>query len=214
MSFHQRFQLGGQIPGSLSSDYLLPGRQAGTGRLVTIHLLAGGFGAENEAVLRRIGALPPQYQVCFLETGEFNGSPYVITDVVKGNPPVRQWLASVEEKSAEAEAKRLSRVVAWHSPAKAAAEPEAAPVAAGDGAGVANVPVGELESGYPDEFTRMLESPVEAQRPAEMTPAAPVREPAEQGARRKKSKAGWWIVLGVVVLVMVWVLLFLLWHPK
>ena len=57
-----------------------PAAEISTGRSVTIHLLAGGHNAANEALLADIAALPPEYHVCFVETGDQNGTPYVVTD--------------------------------------------------------------------------------------------------------------------------------------
>src|SRR5580658_260546 len=104
MSFDQRFHLLGSIPESIGrADHTLPGRQISSGRLVTIHLLAGGHNPANDLLLAQVAALPPDYQACFLETGDFRGTPYVITDVLAGNPPLRQWMAALRAKMATAE---------------------------------------------------------------------------------------------------------------
>src|SRR5262249_14789880 len=117
MSFEPRFQLGAKIPESVgSSDFLLPGKQISTGRPVTIHLLAGGNSPENGAVLEAIAALPQNYRVCFLETGEFRGNPYVITDVVAGNPPLREWLDTLKKQLAKTSTAKLRHVGAWKIP--------------------------------------------------------------------------------------------------
>ena len=97
MSFDQRFELTGRIAESMDqADLALAGRQMSSGRLVTIHLLAGGHNPANEALLADIAALPPQYQVCFVEAGDHNGTPYVVTDPLAGNPPLRQWMAGLK----------------------------------------------------------------------------------------------------------------------
>src|SRR5580700_7360774 len=99
MSFEQRFQLTGRIAGSPGqADHALSGREVGTGRSVTIHLLAGGRNAPNEALLAEIAALPPEYQVCFIETGEQNGTLYVVTDAIAGHPPLRQWVSGMQSR--------------------------------------------------------------------------------------------------------------------
>jgi len=96
MSFDERFQLAGRIAESAGqADHALAGRQISTGRSVTIHLLAGGHSAANERLLADIAALPAEYHVCFVETGDHNGTPYVITDPLAANPPLRQWLAGL-----------------------------------------------------------------------------------------------------------------------
>src|ERR1035441_1031695 len=102
MSFDQRFQITGRIAGaSGQTDHALSAREISTGRSVTIHLLAGGHSAPNEALLAEIGTLPPEYQVCFLETGDQNGTPYVVTDAIAGNPPLRQWMTGLKSRSEE-----------------------------------------------------------------------------------------------------------------
>src|ERR1039458_8102822 len=120
MSFDQRFHLGGSIPESIGhADQWLAGRQISSERPVTIHLLGGGHNAENEALLADIAALPPEYQVCFLETGDYHGTPYAITDVFAGNPPLRQWMAARKAQMAADKADNpndLTRVRAWKIP--------------------------------------------------------------------------------------------------
>src|SRR5262245_32974889 len=99
MSFEQRYQLGSQIPEWVGqADYSVAARQIPSGRPVTIHLLAGGRNCVNETLLREIAALPPEFRVCFLETGESRGTIYVITDAIAGNPPLRQWMAALASK--------------------------------------------------------------------------------------------------------------------
>src|ERR1700760_3088942 len=97
MSFDQRFQITGRIASSLGqTDHALSAREISTGRSVTIHLLAGGHSAANDALLAEIPTLPPEYQVCFLETGDQNGTLYVITDTLAGNKPLREWLTALK----------------------------------------------------------------------------------------------------------------------
>src|ERR1035441_3647857 len=126
MSFDQRFQVVGRIADSVGqADHALAGRQISTGRSVTIHLLAGGHNAANEGLLADIAGLPQEYQVCFVETGDHNGTPYVVTDALAGNPPLRQWMAGLKAKIAADKAANpndLTRVRAWKVPAWAAEE--------------------------------------------------------------------------------------------
>ena len=89
----------------------------------TVYLLAGGRNAENERLLESIAALPPEYKVCFLESGEYQGTTYVVTDVLAGNPPLREWVAAIARKRAEEKAANpedLTRVRAWKIPVWAA----------------------------------------------------------------------------------------------
>src|SRR5580698_7217300 len=121
MSFDQRFQITGRIAGSLGQiDHALSAREIATGRSVTIHLLAGGRNAANDALLAEIGTLPAEYQVCFVETGDQNGTLYVITDTLAGNRPLREWMAALKSRLA---AEKLANphdatvVRAWKVPA-------------------------------------------------------------------------------------------------
>src|SRR5580704_12335777 len=125
MSFDQRFQLTGRIADSRgSADHALAGKEIAPGRSVTIHLLAGGHNPANEALMAEIAALPPEYQVCFVETGDQNGTLYVVTDAQAGNPPLRQWMTGVKARIAaekQANPNDLTRVRAWKIPTWAGA---------------------------------------------------------------------------------------------
>src|SRR5690349_11296477 len=124
MSFDQRFQFTGAVPASVGAlDYAIAGRQIADGRPVTVHLLAGGRSPENDRLLQSIASLPPEYKVCFLDSGDFQGTMYVVTDVLAGNPPLREWVAALARKRAEEKAANpddLTRVRAWKIPVWAA----------------------------------------------------------------------------------------------
>src|SRR5579872_1632837 len=125
MSFEERFQMTGRIPNAPGqADHQLAARQVSSGRSVTIHLLAGGHNAANEALLAEIAALPSEYQVCFVESGDQNGTPYVVTDAIGGNPPLRQWVAGLKARIAAEKAEnpndltriRAHKIPAWVQP--------------------------------------------------------------------------------------------------
>jgi len=89
MSFIQKFELRLPVPQLNGLDQSLAGREIASGRPVTIHLLDRGMADENEYLLREISKLHSEYRVCFLETGNFQGTQYVVTDVLDGNPPIQ-----------------------------------------------------------------------------------------------------------------------------
>ena len=167
MSFDQRFQLAGRIADSIGqTDHALAGRQISTGRSVTIHLLAGGHSAANEGLLADIAALPPEYHVCFVETGDHNGTPYIITDVLAGNPPLRQWMVGLKAKIAVDKVSnphdltrvRAWKIPAWANPGQAAPQPEATTLAPRQPEPVAPPRSAPVHPGGPDadEFSRLL----------------------------------------------------------
>lgn len=167
MSFDQRFQLTGGIAGSIGqTDHALAGRQISSGRSVTVHLLAGGHNPANEGLLAEIAALPPEYQVCFLETGDYNGTSYVVTDVLAGNPPLRQWMAGVKTKIAADKAAnpndltrvRSWKIPAWVAPGQAAPQPESTTLPRRKPEPAIPAPHAPVSPGGPDadEFSRLL----------------------------------------------------------
>lgn len=185
MSFDQRFQLTGRIADAIGqADHALAARQISSGRSVTIHLLAGGYNAVNQALMTDITALPAEYQVCFVETGDHNGTPYVITDALAGNPPLRQWLAGVKARLAAEKAANpndLTRVRAWKIPAWTAGQGAAPPPQAT----TLSPPPPELPTqasvipsgvGDAEEFSKLLGA-IPAAAPAPQTPAS--SEPGE-----------------------------------
>ena len=179
----------GSIPESIGpADRTLAGREISSGRLVTIHLLAGGHNAANDALLAQIVSLPPDYQACFLETGDYYGTLYVITDVLAGNPPLRQWLAGLKAKIAAEQAARpndlLTRVrtgqVQTNVPQPAVhATPPPRPI------------------DEPGEFTRLLRAqtgppspPAETNRLIRATPKPPVQAASVAPAAPATGEAG------------------------
>jgi hypothetical protein len=191
MSFDQRFQITGRIAGaSGQTDHALAAREISTGRSVTIHLLAGGHSAPNEALLAEIGTLPPEYQVCFLETGDQNGTPYVVTDAITGNPPLRPVddRAEVQNRGRKGGASEgrdggtgLERSAARWSGAGGAANQHSGTCASGAAAPPRPVPV---SPGGPDadEFSRLLaklDPPKTPAAPPVPPPSSPAAEPGE-----------------------------------
>ncbi|MBS1857225.1 MAG: hypothetical protein JST11_17790, partial [Acidobacteria bacterium] len=162
-------------------DCSISGHEISSGRPVTIHLLAGGYSLENLALFQKITELPQEYRVCFLDSGEYRGIPYVVTDVLTGKTPLREWMGVIERKRAErTNPEDLTRVRVWkiptwvqggegHAP-EAPAEPPPATVPP------APAPAAEIE----DEFSLMLgEHTAPAAEPA--APMVPPPPPPASG---------------------------------
>ena len=96
MDFKNKYALLDLIPGDEASSYR--GRQLASGRDVTVHLLCGAP-AENDRLLSRIRALPPESLRQVVEIGEQDGTVYLVTAA----PPHRQiseWLSEQEHAPA------------------------------------------------------------------------------------------------------------------
>lgn len=200
MSFDQRFHVLGTIPDTIGlADHAMPGRQISSGRLVTIHLLAGGHNPANEDLLAQVAALPHDYQACFLETGDHRGTPYVITDVLAGNPPLRQWMAGLKAKLVSGDPSNPNdpnRMKAWKIPGWAVGQPPAGPGGAAPSTGPGEFtrlfqtlpkPSADPASSAPSasagegEFTRLLKPQVIPPAPAATPPAPPAPAATEPG---------------------------------
>ncbi len=206
MSFDQRFQITGRIAGSLGQiDHALSAREIATGRSVTIHLLAGGRNAANDSLLSEIGTLPAEYQVCFVETGDQNGTLYVITDTLAGNRPLREWMSALKTRLAAEKAANphdATVVRAWKTPAnfgapgQAPQQPETSILGQRQQPPVAPAPVAHATAptaappvapGGPDqdEFSRLLSNldppRQQAGPPSVVAPAPPPAPQAEPG---------------------------------
>ncbi|MDE3167831.1 MAG: hypothetical protein KGN36_18670, partial [Acidobacteriota bacterium] len=155
MSFEQRFQSADPVPGTAGTiDCSVAGHEIASGRPVTIHLLAGGYGVENLSLFEKIAGLPQEYRVCFLETGEYQGIPYVVTDVI-GKMPLREWMGVIERKRAERSAPdELTRVRVWKIPTWVQSGQGHAPEAPAAPPPVSSAPPPSAE--VEDEFSRML----------------------------------------------------------
>ena len=200
MSFDQRFQITGRIAGaSGQTDHALSAREISTGRSVTIHLLAGGHSAPNEALLAEIGTLPPEYQVCFLETGDQNGTPYVVTDAIAGNPPLRQWMTGLKSKIAADKAmnpKDATVVRAWNIPrgGQAPAEPQTSILEHARPGAAAPPRPAPVSPGGPDadEFSRLLaklDPPKTPASPPAPTPSSPASGEAGEFTRLLRAQS-------------------------
>src|ERR1041385_2194941 len=90
--YSMRFQGKYELPESFQSrdrHIAVPGTEVLTGRPVVVHLLSGGYTAENTEILRMAANLAPEHRRLVLETGDQEGVPYIVTDVLPGNSTLR-----------------------------------------------------------------------------------------------------------------------------
>src|SRR5262252_5069021 len=96
MRFHGKYELPESFQGH-DRHIAVPGTEISTGRPVVVHLLSGGYIGENEEILKAAANVPPRYRRLVLETGDHEGVPYIVTEVLPGNAPLRAWLASMAQ---------------------------------------------------------------------------------------------------------------------
>ena len=90
MDFTKKYKLIELLAGGGVQSYRA--LQTNTGRDVAVHLLMGGKPPENEALLVRLRAMPPQSMAKLIEVGEHQGNTFVVTMA----PPyqrLEEWLA-------------------------------------------------------------------------------------------------------------------------
>ena len=78
MEFHQKYELIEPLPGEGPKSFRA--RQSALGRDVTVHFLVGGQTQENQWLLARLRALPPNSLARMIEVGiNSEGTQYVVT---------------------------------------------------------------------------------------------------------------------------------------
>jgi hypothetical protein len=92
MVFHDKYELLALRGGD--KEIALLGREISSARPVLLHLLNGGYAAENEELLRVLGNLPADRRGHVLDSGDHDGIPYVVTDTLPGNLSLRSWVAA------------------------------------------------------------------------------------------------------------------------
>ncbi len=169
MDVHQKYELIELLPGEGPKSFRA--RQSSMARDVTVHVLVGGQTPENQGLLARLRALPPNSLARMVEVGTNNdGTQYVVIFA----PPFQhlmEWLK--DQEAAAIEAQRLTRAGAWKIPAPS--QPAAAPP-----------PVPPVAPGRPSPFADMFEAPQAMptgqmmSSGAQQSPAPPVAsEPGE-----------------------------------
>jgi hypothetical protein len=79
-------------------DQTIPAWERSTGKQVFVHLLAGGYSAENNIVLTAVGRLSPEHRQHVLGAGDHIGNAYVITDALPWGMSLRKWIESIYAK--------------------------------------------------------------------------------------------------------------------
>ena len=77
-------------------DQTIPAWERSTGKQVFVHLLAGGYNSDNNAVLTAVGRLSPEHRQHVLGAGDHLGNAYVITDALPWGISLRQWVAKIQ----------------------------------------------------------------------------------------------------------------------
>ena len=123
MDVHQKYELIEPLPGEGPKSFRA--RQSGFGRDVTVHFLVGGQTPENQALLARLRALPPNAMARLIEVGNSaDGTQFVVTFA----PPFQhllEWLK--DQESAAVNTAKFSRVGAWKVPSMSSPAPIPAP---------------------------------------------------------------------------------------
>ena len=131
MSLTGKYELGTTISSAaVAFDRSIEGHQISTGRPIAVHLLAGGYNPENQKLLREIAALPPEYKACFLESGDYNGTPYIVTDSLAGTPPFRSWFSALQARRSGSGGgpADLGQVKAWQIPVRVSSQAPVKPL--------------------------------------------------------------------------------------
>src|SRR5262245_58840023 len=93
MGCFQKYELLEPVPGEGPKSFRA--RQTATGKEVVVHLMVGGRTPQNDAMLARLRALPPQSFSKLLEVGDNDGTPFVVIAA----PPfqnLHDWLVAQE----------------------------------------------------------------------------------------------------------------------
>ncbi|MGA9107745.1 MAG: hypothetical protein WB359_20570, partial [Bryobacteraceae bacterium] len=153
MEFHQKYELIEPLPGEGPKSFRA--RQGALGRDVTVHFLLGGQTQENQWLLARLRALPPNSLARIIEVGtNSDGTQYVVT-VAPPFQHLMEWLQE-QENAAAIEAQSLTRAGMWKVPAMT---PPAAAPPVQPAPGTHQPPEPSPVASGPGEFTRMFQAP-------------------------------------------------------
>ncbi len=99
MQLEQKYELleaVGELVGT--QDQTIPAWERSSGKLVFVHLLAGGYNGEVNAILTAVGRLPPENRQRVLGAGDYSGTAYVITDALPWGVTLRNWITNMSPK--------------------------------------------------------------------------------------------------------------------
>jgi len=157
MDVHQKYELLEPLPGEGPKSF----RARHSGRDVTVHVLVGGQTPENQGLLARLRALPPNSLARLIEVGNnSDGTQYVVTIA----PPFQHlvdWLK--DQEAAATDTQRFSRAGAWKVPTT---PPAAAPT-----------PLPPVEPAAPSAFADMFRASEPAPTGQTMAPDASAAPP-------------------------------------
>jgi len=97
MVFQDKYEL--LAPLDAPGELALAGREIRTGQPVMVHLLLGRQRPEVQEALRRLNSLRDEQRRHVLETGDYRGIPFVVTDGAPGASDMQSWLESIEAAS-------------------------------------------------------------------------------------------------------------------
>jgi hypothetical protein len=166
MQLEQKYELleaVGELRGE--QDQTIPAWERSTGKLVFVHLLAGGYNTENNALLTAVGRLSPEHRQHVLAAGDHAGSAYVITDALPWGMSLRNWITNMSPKG---EAPPQTPPPAPEASAKV--ERPVSDASEMSRAGTWRIPA--FDAGIKSE-------PVAPRHPEHTPPAAPKAEPSE-----------------------------------
>ena len=128
MQLEEKYELLEAVGEISGRDRTIPAWEKSTGKQVFVHLLAGGYSAENNLVLTAVGRLSAEHRQHVLGAGDHLGNAYVITDALPWGVPLRNWIEKIRgqaEAPAPAPAasnavldeSKLARAGTWRIPA-------------------------------------------------------------------------------------------------
>ena len=182
MSFYTEYELLEPLPGGAVKSF--KARQIATQREVRVHLLVSG----NDPVMRQMQNLPPEKRLLVLDQGQHDGTAYIVTTPLPGEPDFENWLNAAAVASPSMGPGVFTRM--FEVPVAAAPSGPAAGVKPSDSAAPAQKQRSEFSAKFPvpsrvpqsappaaapqnepGEFTQMFQAP--ARMPTQQMPASP-----------------------------------------
>ena len=114
MSFYDRYELINLIRDEGLKTFAA--RQVATGQMVGVHLLAGLDATTISVILDDVRHLPPDKQGVIVETGDHEGTPYIVTSEWPAALSFRAWVAGAAVRPPAAPGERFTTVGAWKVP--------------------------------------------------------------------------------------------------
>src|SRR5262245_56550042 len=93
MRLEERYELLKEVKRLGEEDLLIPVWERANHRLACVHILAGGYSDENNAMLKVIAGLAPEHRERIVGAGDHLGHPYVTTLELPTGVSLRRWVA-------------------------------------------------------------------------------------------------------------------------